>query len=163
MATVALSTVFEIVFAAGIVVAVLVLGGTALRRLPARVLVTVAAVLSAAAVGAWIVFAFKHGTSLALSAGGLTACVLIATGSLLLRDALARIAALDERLERSKEELYQLVAQEAAARAAELERTLARARADSASMLEEQERRFADDRRRVYAERERGCRHRFAA
>ena len=34
MATVTLSTVFEIVFAAGLVVAVLVLVGTALRRLP---------------------------------------------------------------------------------------------------------------------------------
>ena len=44
---------------------------------------------------------------------------------------------------------------EAAERAAELERMLARARADSVSLLAEEERRIAEERRREFAERER--------
>ena len=46
-----------------------------------------------------------------------------------------------------------LITREASERAAELERTLARSRADSASLLAEQERRVAEDRRRVGEER----------
>ena len=48
-----------------------------------------------------------------------------------------------------------LVDAEAAEHAAELERVLARARADSVSLLVEEERRIAEERRREFAERER--------
>src|SRR5439155_15921012 len=51
--------------------------------------------------------------------------------------------------------LRALVDQETKERAAELERTLARARADSTSLLMEEERKIADDHRREFARRER--------
>jgi hypothetical protein len=154
MTAVALRTVLDIVFAAGLGVAALALTGATLRRAPGWLLASATAVEAAAAVTAWIVFAFEHGASLAVPAAGLSACALVAAASLQLRGVLLRLAAVDAHLAQAQSQLFQLVDHEAEARAAELERTLARARAESASLLEEQERRFAEERRRAFAERE---------
>jgi hypothetical protein len=61
---------------------------------------------------------------------------------------------MDAHLVEAQEQLRALVDRETAERAAELERTLARARADSTSLLIEEERRIADDHRREFALRE---------
>jgi hypothetical protein len=151
-----LTTAFDIAFAAGIVVAVGVLAGAAWRSLPRQVIAGAAAVELAAATAGWIAFALQktHDTELAVAAGGLTACALVAAGSELLRHALVRAAAMDAHLLEAQERLRALVDREAADRAAELERTLARARAESTSLLIEEERRIADDHRREFALRE---------
>jgi hypothetical protein len=154
MRAVALRTVLDVVFAAGLGVAALALAGASLRRARRWQLAVAAAIESAAALAAWIVFALEHGSSLAVSAAGLSGCALVAAAALQLRGALERLAAVDAHLAQAQSQLFRLVDQEAEARAAELERTLARARADSASLLEEQERRFADERRRAFADRE---------
>ena len=74
------TTVFDIVFAAGVVVAVVALAGAALRFLPRRALLASAGVELAAAAAAWIAFALttKHDTELAVAAAGLTVCTIVA-------------------------------------------------------------------------------------
>jgi hypothetical protein len=71
---------------------------------------------------------------------------------------LARAVAQERRVEqeigRAEERLSQLIAAEVEERARELEHTLARARADSISLLAEEERRIAENHRALVAERE---------
>jgi hypothetical protein len=152
-----LTTVFDLVFAAGIVVAATALAGATLRRLSGRTLRANAALELVAAVAAWIAFALSHDhdRELAIAAGGLTACALVAAAAVIVRRAHANAEAIDAHFEEARMRLRALVDEEAASRAAELERTLARARADSASLLIEEERKIADERRRDFAQRER--------
>jgi hypothetical protein len=69
--------------------------------------------------------------------------------------ALARAGEVDLHLDEAQRRLRALVDREADERAAELERTLARARADSVSLLVEEERKLSEEHRREFAERER--------
>lgn len=151
----ALTTFADLVFAGGVVLAALALAGAALRRAPASLLAAVAAVETAAAVGIWVAFALRHDRSLAVAAGGLTACALAAGGALLLRRALERVAATDARLAEAQTDMLAAVEREKKVLGKDLELTLARARADSRSLLEAQERQIADERRTLVAERER--------
>ena len=152
-----LTVAFDIVFAAGLGAAALVLLGAAADRLGRAVLVGAALAELAAAATAWIAFALRHThpRELALAAGGLTGCAVAAAGALLVRRALARAKQVDVHLHEAEQRLRALVEQEAQDRAAELERTLARARADSVSLLVEEERKLAEEHRREFAERER--------
>jgi hypothetical protein len=157
MGPMVLTTVFDIVFAAGVAVAALALAGAALRFLPRSALGGLAALELGAALAAWLAFALSHNHAreLAVAAGGLTGCLLAASAALLLQRALVRTDAMDANLEEAQTTLRALVARETAENAAELERSLARARADSVSQLAEEERRIADEHRREFAERER--------
>jgi golgin subfamily B member 1 len=150
----AVRTIFELVFTAGIVVASAALAAAAFR-LAGRVVLGGATLLVAAmAVAAWIAFALQPGRDLAVSAGGLTGAAVAAAASLALGRALQRSSRIDAELEQAQARLHELVAREAEDRAAELERVLARARADSVSLLAEQERRIAEERRKAVVERE---------
>src|SRR3954454_10441271 len=157
MGPMVLTTVFDIVFAAGVGVAALALAGAALGFLSRSALRALAALELAGALAAWLAFALSqdHARELAVSAGGLTGCLLAASASLLLQRALIRTAAMDANLEEAQATLRALVARETAESAAELERLLARARAESVSLLADEERRIADEHRREFAERER--------
>jgi hypothetical protein len=157
MGGVAVTTAFDLVFAAGVVVAAFALYGAAARVLGARGLATLAGVELAAALAGWVVFAVRHTheRELAVAAGGLTGCALAVAAGVLLRRALARADDFDAHLESAHARLRGLVDQEASERAAELERTLARARADSVSLLVEEERKLAEERRRDFSQRER--------
>jgi hypothetical protein len=72
-----------------------------------------------------------------------------------LRRALARTRTLDEELERGKAMFDATVAREVEQRSSELAQTLKLARAESLSMLVEEERRITEERRRDVSERER--------
>ena len=74
----ALTTIVDLVFAGGVVLAALALAGAVLRRGSTQVLVLIVGIEAAAAVGAWVAFALRHDRSLAVAAGGLTACTLAA-------------------------------------------------------------------------------------
>jgi hypothetical protein len=150
-----LTTVFDIVFAAGVVAAAAALVGASLRLVPRTTARALAGLTAGAAVAGWVVFALRHDRELAISAGGLTGCAIAAAASLLLRGALARVAEIDLRLADAQGRLAAQIDEEAADRAGELERTLARARADSVSLLIEEERRIAEERRGNFVERER--------
>ncbi len=150
----ALTTIADLIFAGGIVLAALALAGAALQRMPSSLLAVATALEAAGAIGIWVAFALRHDRPLAVAAGGLTACALVAGAAILLRRALRRVGAMDARLAEAETDLLAAVEQEKNALAAELELTLARARADSRSLLEEQERQIAEERRALVAERE---------
>jgi hypothetical protein len=65
-----------------------------------------------------------------------------------------RLADVEAELDRARDELTRLIRDEAAARAAEIQRVTARERADSLSLLQAEERRIADERRRAVVEQE---------
>src|SRR5262245_2763320 len=150
----ALTTIADLVFAGGVVLAALALAGTVLRRGSTQALVLVVGIEAVAAVGVWVAFALRHDRSLAVAAGGLTACTLAAEAAVLLRRSLRRVEATDARLAEAEADLLVVVERQKAVLASDLELTFARARADSRSLLEEQERQIAEERRRLVAERE---------
>jgi hypothetical protein len=152
-----LTTAFDLAFAVGIVVAATALAAAAVQRLGRRSLQALTGAALVAAVAAWVAFALshQHDRELAIAAGGLTGCALVCAAAVLVRRAHARSEAIDAHFSEAQARLRGLIDDEAAARAAELERTLARARADSASLLIEEERKIADEHRREFAQRER--------
>jgi hypothetical protein len=152
-----LTNAFDIVFAVGVAVAALALVGAAMRFLSRPALIALASLEFSAAIGAWLFFALRHShpRELAVAAGGLTGCLLVTGAAIALRQALVHGEQVDAHLSEAQSRLRALVEQEAEDRAAELERTLARARADSVSLLVEEERKLAEDHRREFAERER--------
>lgn len=150
----ALTTIADLIFAGGVVLAALTFAGAALHRAPRSLLAAATVLEAAGAVGIWVAFALRHDRPLAAAAGGLTACTLAAGAALLLRRALKRVGAMDDRLAESQADLLASVEREKTALRKELELTLARARADSRSLLEEQERQIAEERRSLVAQRE---------
>lgn len=150
----ALTTIADLIFAGGVVLAALTFAGAALHRAPRSLLAAATVLEAAGAVGIWVAFALRHDRPLAVAAGGLTACTLAAGAALLLRRALKRVGAMDDRLAESQADLLASVEREKTALRKELELTLARARADSRSLLEEQERQIAEERRSLVAQRE---------
>jgi hypothetical protein len=153
---------FEIVFAVAVVVAAGSLAATALERASRTMLLVAAGAIGAAAVAAWVAFALAPSTALAISATGLTACVLVPVAALGLRHGLARGRDIDREIERAKAELAEVARTEVSQRSGELERTLARARADSLSAYADEERRLAETRRTALEESEQRLRHGLA-
>ena len=147
-----MTTIADLIFAGGVVLAALALAGAAFRRVSTSVLMAVAALESVAAVGVWVAFALRHDRSLAVAAAGLTVCTLAAVAALLLRRALDRTWAMDARLAESQADLLAAVEREKTTLGKELQLTLARARADSRSLLEEQERQIAEERRALVSQ-----------
>jgi hypothetical protein len=147
--------VFEIVFAAGVVVALATLGAALLGQTRRRFLLGAATLVSLGAAGAWAAFALDPGEHLALAAGGLTVAAIAAVAAIPLRRALERGRRIESEIVSAEERLRATVAQGAVENARELERLLARSRADSVSLLADEERRIGDERRRFLAERER--------
>jgi len=150
-----LVTIAQIVFAVTAVVAALSIAGAAFDRLGRSLLVGLAILIGFTAVAAWIAFGLRPGTSLAVVAGGITLAFGAELIAVRLRDLLRAAGRVDEQLARAQSRLHSLVAREAEERAAELELILVRARADSSSLLAEQERRIAEERRVAAAERSR--------
>jgi hypothetical protein len=105
-----------------------------------------------AAVAAWVGFGFRPAANTAAAAGGITVAFVAQLAAVKLRDLLRTVRRVDDQLARAQGRLNSLIAREADERTAELERTLVRARADSASILVEQERRMAEVRRAAAAE-----------
>ena len=156
MGSMPLTDAFDIVFAAGIGVAAFSLAGAATRFLPRFALVVLTAFQFSAAIAAWLAFALRHShpRELAIAAGGLTGCVLATSAAFVLRRVLERTEQIEAHLAEAQARLHALVEREASDRGAELERTLARARADSVSLIVDEERKLAEDHRREFAERE---------
>jgi hypothetical protein len=150
-----LVTIVQIAFAASAAITALSLFGAVFDRLRRRVLIGIAILVGLIAVAAWIAYGLKVDTKIAVAAGGITIAFAAALSAVRLRDLLRASRRTDEQLARAQGRLNSLIAKEAEERGAELERTLVRARADSASLLAEQERRIAEERRAAAAERTR--------
>lgn len=145
----------QIVFAVTAVATAVSLVAAAFDRIPRRVLVGLVAAIGAGVVAAWIAVVLRPSTALAVVAGGMTLALAAELLALRLGDLLRAAGRVDEQLARAQSRLHSLVAREVEERAADLERVLARARADSISLLAEQERRIAEERRAAAAERSR--------
>src|SRR5690242_7765529 len=118
-------------------------------------LIALAIVIGLAAVAAWVAFVVRREAALAVVAGGMTLAFAAELLAVRLRDLMRAAGRIDEQFARAQSRLHSLVARETEERAAELERVLARARADSSSLLAEQERRIVEERRAAAAERTR--------
>jgi hypothetical protein len=150
-----LVTIVQIAFAAAAGFAALTLLGVAFDRIQRRVLVALAVLAGVTAVASWVVFGLRPETGIAAAAGGITVAFLAQIAAVKLHDLLRASRRVDDQLARAQGRINSLIAREAEERNAELERTLVRARADSASILAEQERRMAEERRVAAAERSR--------
>jgi uncharacterized phage infection (PIP) family protein YhgE len=152
-----LVAIAQIVFGITAVVAVASLVAAAVDRAQRRVLVALAVAIGAVALAAWIAFVVRRDPALAAVAGGMTLAFGAELFALRLGDLLRAAGRVDDQLARAQSRLQSLVAREAEARATELEHVLARARADSSSLLAEQERRIAEERRAAASERSRAA------
>jgi len=152
---VSLTNAAEIVFAVSAVGAGAALAATVAERISRTLLTTLAVMLGAAAVALWVLYALRQHTPIAVSAAGTTLGAVAVLGALRLRRLIQHARRVDTELAAGEHRLATVIDREARERAAELERTLARARADSASLLAQQERRIADEHRSAAADRER--------
>jgi gas vesicle protein len=160
---VAVAAAFSIGFAAAIVVLAASFAIASSGRLSGRAAYGLAALTGCGATSAWIALAFEPELSLAVAAAGLTVCALAQLGAYTLSRLIRRARSLDADFTRADERLRTLIERESTERGAELERTLVIARADSASILADEERRLADDRRRSLVAREAQLRDELAA
>jgi hypothetical protein len=147
--------IFQILFALSVVVAGAALAFAARDRIPRTALWVISGFIAAGVIAAWVVFALSPDRDLAAAAAGLTASLLAALAALGVQWGVARALRLANSVAAASETLQSIIDKDAADRAAELERVLARARADSISLLADEERRIAEERRAMVAERER--------
>jgi hypothetical protein len=152
-----LTTGFEIGFAVAAGVSAIALLGAALQLVSRRALVLLTIGVAAGALAAWVEYAVHHGRSrdLAVAAGGITVCAFATAAALVVAWALARASDTEAHIVAAQARLHEVLDAATAERAAELEHTLARARADSISLLAEEERRIAEERRTAFGDRER--------
>ena len=147
--------VMRALFAAGIVLAAVAIAGAVLERVSERALYAIVGVLGAASTAAWVLFALDPSTGLGIPAGGLTLCLLVAVGAIGVRRGIHHARRVEREITRAEARLTAQVGQGADERAAELERVLARARAESLSIIANEERRIVESRRDAIAEHER--------
>jgi len=148
-------TTLDLIFAGGVVVAAASLAAAAIGRAPRSALLFLAGLLGLAATAGWVVFALHPSRELAVAASGLTTTMLLELGAVALGRGVARARRVEEDVAAAEDRITALIEQETERRTSELERTLARARADSVSLLVEEERRIADQRRALTADHER--------
>jgi hypothetical protein len=148
-----LTTTVELGFAVAAVVAVGSLAAALVDKLRRSFLFALAVVLGAGATAAWVAFALHERAAIAVAASGISVCFAAELSALRVGRLAAAIRSVDDEFADAQTRLSVLIGNETSARTAELERTLARARADSSSLLAEQERRLAEERRRVAEER----------
>ena len=145
---------FEIAFAASVLLAAATLAVAMLGRVPRKVLLSAATAIGGLTVAAWTALALDPSADIAVAATGLTASLLVTLGSVFVERGVARGRRIESEIAGAEARLRTLIERATEERAVELERTLARARADSASMFAEQERRLAEERRATIAQRE---------
>ena len=156
-----------VAFSIGFAVAILLLAASfavaAGGRLSRRSAHGLAALTGSGAVAAWIALAFEPDLALAVAAAGLTVCAFAQLGAYALSRLIRRDSELDAEFTQAQERLRTLIDRESTARAAEIERTLAISRADSLSLLADEERRLTDERRGSLLTREAQLRDELAA
>ena len=149
-----LETATATAFAVGAVVAAATLALVIVGRAGTKLVAMLAGLLGACAAAAWAGVALEPTRDLAISAGGLTVAALVEVAGSFLARSLARLRREDEAIERARLRLHSFLEQEVSERGDELTRRLARLRADSISLLQEEERRLAEERRQSLVERE---------
>ena len=142
-------TVVQTGFAAAAVVVGASLAAALRGGIGAKSIAALATLIGVGAVAAWVSFALDPSRAVAIAAVGLTVAAAIEGTLVRVRRSLARARRVDDEAAQAERRLRELVERETAAHAAELERTLARARAESTSLLLDEERRIAEARRQA--------------
>jgi hypothetical protein len=151
--------ILRVVFAVSIGVAAGALAAAWLDRLREPRVYWVAALVGLGAVAGWIVFALDGRTELAVAAAGLTVSFLVTLAAAGVSRGVVHAHRVDSELKQAEARLAEAASRGTEERTAEIERTLARARAESISLLADEERRIGEERRAVIAERERSAAH----
>jgi hypothetical protein len=146
---------FRIAFALSLAIAAADLAWAWFGRPSRRALFGVAALLGLGALAGWIVFALDGKTEVAVAAGGMTASFLAALGALGVQRGVVHSHSVESEIRLAEERLRGVVARATEEQSAEVERTLARSRAESLSLIADQERQIAEERREAIAEHER--------
>ena len=144
----------RVAFAVSVVLVAIVIAGAAFVRISQRVVYSVAMLIGAGATAGWVLFALDPRTKLAVPAMGLTASLLAAVAAIGVRRGVLHARTIDGAIDKAEARLEAIVARDAEERASELERVLARARAESLSLISDEERRIVESRRATIAERE---------
>ena len=150
-------TVLQLTFAVAVVVAAVSLAAAAAGRARPQLLAALTLALLAAAAVGWVVFAFRPERDVAVAATGLLAVAIAEAGATLLARAMRRARTADDLLDQARADVRGVIEAEQAANLEELQRWATRARADSISLLAEEERRLAEERRKALVERERAA------
>jgi hypothetical protein len=146
--------ILRIAFAASVAVAAAAVAAAFLDRISQRRIAAAASLVGAGAVAGWIVFALDPQANLAVAAGGLTASLLATVAAIGIRRGVLHARGVEAEVENAEARLAAIVTRDADERAAELERVLARARAESISLIVDEERRIVESRRANIAQRE---------
>jgi hypothetical protein len=146
--------ILRVAFAVSVALAAIVIAGAALMHISQRVVYRVAMLIGVGATAGWILFALDPRTKLAVPAAGLTASLLATVAAIGVRRGMLHARTIEGEIDRAEARLGAIVARDAEERAAELERVLARARAESISLINDEERRIVESRRATIAERE---------
>ena len=146
--------ILRVAFAISIVLAAIALVGAALGRLSQRAVFAITAAVGSAALAGWVLFALDPRVALAVPAAGLTTSLLAALAAVIVRRGVVHARRVEAEIAKGEARLGAVLARDADERAAELERVLARARAESLSLIADEERRIVDSRRVAIAERE---------
>ena len=149
-----LETAVQVGFAVAIVVAAASIWCAALLTVRPRVFVFLTGAIGATATAAWVVFGLQPRRENAIAAAGLTVAALAEAAAAALARATRRARADESALVRARETIDRMIAEETEQVSADLHRWLARARADSISLLTEEERRLGEERRAELGERE---------
>jgi hypothetical protein len=146
--------ILRIAFAISVVVAAGAIAGAALNRIGRRAIYGAAGLIAAGATAGWVLFALDPHTEHAVAAAGLTVSLLATVGARAVRRGVLHARTIEADIARAEARLAAVVARDAEERAAELDRVLARARAESRSLIVDEERRIVESRRATIAERE---------
>lgn len=149
-----LELAFSALFAACAAISLACFGAALVERARRLVLLGILWMIACMATAAWVAFALRPTLALAVSAGGLVACVAVQAGSLVALRESARRHRANEELFAAEKRIRSLIKRGTAESTAELERTLARTRADWLSQIASDERKITEERRRLISEQE---------
>jgi hypothetical protein len=150
--------IVQVAFAVSLVVAGIALVAAALDRLRSACC-GASRLPSASAHLRTVVFALDPKTALAVAGAGLKASLLAAVAAIGVRRGVEHSRRVEAEIERAENRLARSIARGADERSAEVDRVLARARAESLSLIADEERRIVESRRTVIAEREQAAAH----
>jgi hypothetical protein len=151
--------ILRIAFAASVALAAIVIASAAVDRISQRAVFGAAALVGAGATAGWVLFALDPRGKLAIPAAGLTVSLLATLAAIGVRRGVLHALRIEGEVESAEARLAAIVARDVEERAAELERVLARARAESLSLIADEERRIVESRRATIAEREQAAAH----
>ncbi|MEJ7566805.1 MAG: hypothetical protein WKF41_00935 [Gaiellaceae bacterium] len=150
-----LETALQATFAVTVVVSAVSIFLAALTPIRLRVLLVLTGVLGSTAVAGWIVFAFRPEREIAIVSTALLGTAIAEAGAAALAGAMRRLRTDEATFARARETIDGMIAEETEQVSGDLQRWIARVRADSLSLLADEERRIAEERRGELVERER--------